>query len=58
MGDVPGNFSLTRLTDINETRFVSNGGSSGGDTGGEHFPPNPFARPTVRYDFDIAGFGV
>ena len=57
VGDVPGNFSLTGLTDINETRFISNGGSFGGDSGGEHFAPNPFARPTVRYDFDYGGFG-
>ena len=55
---MPGNFSLTGLTDINETRFVSNGGSFGGDSGGEHFAPNPFARPTVRYDFDYGGFGL
>ena len=58
VGDVPGNFSLTGLTDINETRFISNGGSFGGDSGGEHFAPNPFARPTVRYDFDYGGFGL
>ena len=58
VGDVPGNFSLTGLTDINETRSVSNGGSFGGDTGGEHFAPNPLARPTVRHDFDTAEFGM
>ena len=29
VGDVPGNFSLTGLTDINETKFISNGGSFG-----------------------------
>ena len=52
VGDVPGNYSLTGLTDINETRFISNGGSFGDDNG-EHFAENPFARPTVRYDFDI-----
>ena len=23
-----------------------------------HFSDNPFARPTVRYDFDIMGFGI
>ena len=33
VGDVPGNYSLTGLTDINETRFVSNGGSFGQDDG-------------------------
>ena len=57
VGDVPGNFSLTGLTDINETRFVSNGGSFGHD-GGEVFAADPFARPTVRYDFDYRGFGL
>jgi outer membrane protein OmpU len=57
VGDVPGNFSLTGLTDINETRFVSNGGSFGNDSGNA-FAANPLARPTVRYDFDIAGFGI
>ena len=57
VGDVPGNFSLTGLTDLNETRFISNGGSFGDDNS-PHFTPNPFARPTLRYDFDIAGFGI
>jgi outer membrane protein OmpU len=56
VGDVPGNYSLTGLTDINETRFVSNGGSYGQDDG-SHFAENPFARPTVRYDFDFENFG-
>ena len=54
VGDVPGNFSLTGLTDINETKFISNGGSFGNDTG-ESFAENPFARPTLRYDFDARG---
>jgi outer membrane protein OmpU len=57
VGDVPGNFSLTGLTDFNETKYISNGGSFGNDTG-NNFASNPFARPTVRYDFDIAGFGI
>lgn len=57
VGDVPGNFSLTGLTDINETRYVSNGGSFGNDSSNA-FASNPLARPTVRYDFDIAGFGI
>ena len=57
VGDVPGNYSLTGLTDFNETKFVSNGGSFGNDTG-NNFASNPFARPTVRYDFDIMGFGL
>jgi outer membrane protein OmpU len=57
VGDVPGDYSLTGLGDLDETRFVSNGGSFGGD-GGESFAANPEARPTVRYDFDIAGWGL
>ncbi len=57
VGDVPGDYSLTGLGDLDETRFVSNGGSFGGD-GGENFAANPEARPTVRYDFDIAGWGL
>ncbi len=56
VGDAPGNYSLTGLSDINETRFVSNGGSFGEDNG-SHFAENPFARPTLRYDFDLENFG-
>jgi outer membrane protein OmpU len=56
VGDVPGNFSLTGLTDPNETRFISNGGSFGEDNGAD-FAENPDALPTVRYDFDWEGFG-
>lgn len=56
VGDVPGNYSLTGLGDLNETKFISNGGSFGNDTGNA-FASNPEARPTVRYDFDIMGFG-
>ena len=57
VGDVPGNYSLTGLTDIDETKFVSNGGSFGEDNG-NNFAENPFARPTVRYDFDFENFGI
>jgi outer membrane protein OmpU len=56
VGDVPGNYSLTGLSDINETRFVSNGGSFG-EENGTHFAENPFARPTLRYDLDLESFG-
>lgn len=56
VGDVPGNLSLTAFDDIDETLFISNGGGAGTD--GSDFANNPFARPTVRYDIDIAGFGV
>ena len=55
VGDVPGNFSLTGLTDLNETRFIWNGGQLRRRTTCPHFTPNPFARPTLRYDFDHRG---
>jgi outer membrane protein OmpU len=57
VGDVPGDYSVTGLGELDETRFVSNGGSFGADSGST-FANNPFARPTIRYDFDIMGFGV
>jgi outer membrane protein OmpU len=57
VGDVPGDYSLTGLGELDETLFVSNGGGFGRD-GGADFASNPFARPTVRYDFDIMGFGL
>ena len=57
VGDVPGDYSLTGLGDLDETPFVSNGGGFGGDTA-INFANNPEARPTIRYDFDIMGFGV
>jgi outer membrane protein OmpU len=57
VGDVPGDYSVTGLGELDETRFVSNGGSFGADSGA-NFADNPFARPTIRYDFDIMGFGV
>ncbi|MFO1141404.1 MAG: porin [Amaricoccus sp.] len=56
VGDVPGDFSLTGLGEFDETPFVSNGGGYG-NSDSIQFANNPFARPTVRYDFDIAGFG-
>jgi outer membrane protein OmpU len=57
VGDVPGDFSLTGLTELDETLFVSNAGDFGTGGGGS-FAENPFGRPTVRYDFDIMGFGI
>jgi outer membrane protein OmpU len=57
VGDVPGDYSLTSLNELDESRFISNGGGFGGE-GGNDFAANPFARPTVRYDFDIMGFGA
>jgi outer membrane protein OmpU len=56
VGDVPGDFSLTGLGNFDETPFISNGGGFGGDS--INFANNPNARPTIRYDFDIAGFGI
>ena len=53
----PATFRLTGLTDINDTKFISNGGSFGDDSG-ETFAENPFARPTVRYDFVLEEFGI
>ena len=57
VGDVPGDFSLTGLGEFDETPFISNGGGFGNNDSIQ-FANNPFARPTVRYDFDIAGFGI
>jgi len=57
VGDTPGNLSLTGLGDLNETFFISNGGSFGDDVSND-FAANPDARPTIRYDFEIAGFGL
>jgi len=57
VGDVPGNLSLTGLGDLHETPFVSNGGSFGDDVANDLLA-NPVARPTLRYDFDVAGFGA
>lgn len=57
VGDVPGDFSLTGLGDLDETRYISNGGSFGSDSN-FNFASNAEARPTIRYDYDIAGFGL
>ena len=57
VGDVPGDYSLTGLGDRDETAFISNGGNFGRDSGNS-FAANPEARPTIRYDFDIMGFGI
>jgi len=55
VGDV-NEVGLTCLTCQNETLFVSNGGGFGDDP--NNFASNPTARPTIRYDFDIMGFGL
>jgi len=47
---------LTCLTCQNETPFISNGGGFGDES--NNFAVNPQARPTVRYNIDIAGFGL
>ncbi len=60
VGDLPGNFSLTGLGDPNETLYLSNGGDLGPgiDAIGRDFASDPNARPTVRYDYEFAGFGL
>lgn len=55
VGDVPGGVGLTGLGDFNETFYFTNGGSIGDDN---TFQAKPFARPTVRYDYSIAGFNL
>lgn len=47
---------LTCLGCENETPFISNGGGYGNDQ--LDFADNPFARPTIRYDYQIASVGV
>jgi outer membrane protein OmpU len=56
VGDLYGDLSLTGLNEYDETAFISNGGNAGDDDAFD-FSNNPDARPTVRYDFDLAGFG-
>jgi outer membrane protein OmpU len=56
VGDAGGNLSVTGLGDFNETPFISNGGGFGDDS--INFANDPNARPTVRYDYNFAGFGV
>ncbi len=55
VGDV-NSVGLTGLGEQFETPFLSNGGGFGDDS--NNFASNPNARPTVRYDFEIAGFGL
>jgi outer membrane protein OmpU len=57
VGDAIGNLSVTGLGDFNETPFISNGGGFG-DSDSIQFANNPEARPTVRYDYNFAGFGI
>lgn len=57
VGDLVGDYSLTGLGDLDETAFISNGGSFGNDDVNGFFA-NDQARPTIRYDFEIAGFGL
>lgn len=47
---------LTCLTCQNETPYVSNAGGYGDDPG--NIFTNFTARPTVRYNIDVAGFGL
>ena len=52
VGDVPGDYSLTGLGELDETRFVSNGGELRRRRR-PSFAENPVARPTVRYDYRL-----
>ncbi len=56
VGDPIVNATLTGLGDYNELPFLSNGGGSDNDE--LQFLADPNVRPTVRYDFDVAGFGL
>jgi outer membrane protein OmpU len=53
VGDVPGGVGITGLGDFNETFYFTNGGEIGVEDSG--FDAKPFARPTVRYDYSLAG---
>ncbi len=57
VGDAIGGVGITGLGDLNETLFISNGGGFGDDDQ-QDFANNPFARPTVRYDYNFGGLGV
>jgi hypothetical protein len=57
VGDVPGNLSLTGLGDENETVFLTNGGDFGDTPQFDLSDDDALARPTIRYDFELAGFG-
>lgn len=56
VGEPIANVSLTGLGDFNQLPFLSNGGGSDNDE--LQFLADPDALPTVRYDYDIAGFGL
>ncbi len=53
VGDPIRNVTLTGLGDFNELPFLSNGGGTDNDE--LQFLADPDVRPTVRYDYDIAG---
>lgn len=55
VGDINGTGSVTGLGDLNETFFFTNGGEFSSDSG---FTAAPSKRPTVRYDYNFAGFGL
>lgn len=56
VGDPVENLSLTGLGDFNETPYISNGGGFGDDA--IQFAADPEALPTVRYDYQVGGFGL
>jgi outer membrane protein OmpU len=55
VGDVNGTGSVTGLGDLNETLYFTNGGELSSDSG---LTAAPGKRPTVRYDYNFAGFGL
>lgn len=55
VGDVNGTGSLTNFDDLNETLYFTNGGQLSSDSG---LTIAPGKRPTVRYDYNFAGFGL
>jgi outer membrane protein OmpU len=55
VGDLNGTGSVTGLGDFNETRFFTNGATLNDDA---DIAISDSKRPTVRYDYNFAGFGL
>jgi outer membrane protein OmpU len=55
VGDLNGTGSVTGLGDFNETRFFTNGATLNDDA---DIAISESKRPTVRYDYNFAGFGL
>ena len=54
----PGQLLADRPRATSTRRGSSRTAAASASDDGAHFAENPFARPTIRYDFDIDGFGV